>query len=72
MFTAEEILAGLVMILSFIVFFVLLVFFVNFTNSIECRNKYASFENKYSYWEKCQIKINDKWIPADSYYFKEE
>jgi len=32
-----------------------------------CAQKYASFENKYSYYTYCQIKIKGKWIPADSY-----
>lgn len=46
--------------------------FADWSNSMECKNKYASFENKYSLWERCQIKVNDKWIPSDSYYFKQE
>ena len=37
-----------------------------------CFKKFSSFETKWDYYSECQIKIQDKWIPADSYYFKEE
>lgn len=63
--------AVLVVILYGLVFGVLMLI-VNWTNSIQCRNKYASFQNRYSFWQKCQIKVKGKWIPADSYYFKED
>jgi len=36
-----------------------------------CSVKYQAFENRYDFWAGCQIRINDKWIPADSYYIKE-
>ena len=36
-----------------------------------CSQKYLAFENRYDFWKECQIKVNDKWIPADSYYIKE-
>ena len=37
-----------------------------------CARKWGGFENKYGYWEGCQIKLDGKWIPSESYYFKEE
>jgi hypothetical protein len=39
---------------------------------ISCQNKYEEFPNRYGIWQGCQIKPDDKWIPAESYYFKEE
>ena len=39
---------------------------------ITCNSKYASFEHKYGVWTECQIKVGDKWVPADSYYVKED
>lgn len=39
---------------------------------ISCQNKYADFPNRFGIWTGCQIKPDDKWIPAESYYFKEE
>lgn len=39
---------------------------------ITCHSKYADFETKYGFLSGCQIKPDDKWIPAESYYFKEE
>ena len=38
----------------------------------ECSSKYESFNNKYGLLSGCQIELDGKWIPADSYYFKEE
>jgi len=43
-----------------------------YTDNRTCQNKYSSFENKYDFWSQCQIKLDGKWIPADSYYFMEE
>ena len=39
---------------------------------ISCQNKYEEFPNRYNILSGCQIKPDDKWIPAESYYFKEE
>ena len=49
------------------------VFIISYwSSSVTCKQRYASFENKYSFWEGCMIKVKDKWIPNESYYFKEE
>ena len=39
---------------------------------MECNSKWSSFDNRWGFMSDCQIKINDKWIPADSYYLKED
>lgn len=37
-----------------------------------CNEKWASFPHKYGIASGCQIELDGKWIPAESYYFKEE
>lgn len=37
-----------------------------------CLERYKDLNPKYSFWSECQIRQNDKWIPADSYYIKED
>lgn len=37
-----------------------------------CKGKWTSFHNNYKIFGGCQIKVDNKWIPAGSYYFKEE
>ena len=41
-------------------------------SQLECERKYADFSHRWGFWEGCRIQQNNKWIPADSYYFKEE
>lgn len=42
------------------------------SESVSCSQKYSSFENKWGVFSNCQIKLNDKWIPADAYYIKQD
>ena len=37
-----------------------------------CKNKWSAFENKFGVFSNCQIKVNGNWIPAESYYIKED
>ena len=39
---------------------------------ISCSQKWQSFPSKYELFSGCQIQVDGKWIPAESYYFKEE
>ena len=68
----DDLMAGCILVLVFTILTGGLFMLVTFADLIECRNKYGSFENKYGVFAGCQIKITDKWIPAESYYFKEE
>lgn len=69
---AKELMVNLLGMLFLIIFIVILFFGVQWINSVQCSGKWQSFESKYSYVDGCQIKVIDKWIPAESYYFKEE
>lgn len=63
----------LVFIMLSLFFFVIAVLLINFwINSIKCSRRWESFENQYEALSGCQIKVDGKWIPSDSYYFKEE
>jgi hypothetical protein len=43
-----------------------------FISSQECKNKFSSFENRWGFFSECQIMVDGKWIPAESYYVKED
>jgi len=47
-------------------------FFLNEKSCYE-RTKYMGFDVNYDIWAGCQIEVEKgKWIPLESYYFKEE
>ena len=48
------------------------VVFIFFVDSQQCKNKFSSFENKWGVFSQCQIKVDGKWIPSESYYIKED
>ncbi len=37
-----------------------------------CEDRFASFEHKYGIFSGCLIKVNDQWVPDESYYIKED
>lgn len=37
----------------------------------QCSSKWSSFDTRYGMIKGCQIELDGKWIPADSYYYKE-
>lgn len=41
-------------------------------DKMTCLEKYQAFNVKWNFSSGCQIEVKDKWIPAESYYFKEE
>ncbi len=41
-------------------------------SNVECKSKWGDFENRYNFIAGCQVKLNNKWIPAGQYYYKEE
>lgn len=47
-------------------------FFLYWAKGVSCRTKWSSFENQYGLFQDCQIEVGGKWIPAESYYFKQE
>lgn len=55
-------------VILLIVFYAVAILFMYFS----CGNKWAEFPNRYKLIGGCQIQVKDKWIPADSYYFKED
>lgn len=59
-------------IIVYIVVSIGIVIVASVLGSISCNATYGDFEAKYGLIAGCRIKPDDKWIPADSYYFKEE
>lgn len=59
-----------------VLFFSAIGFFLYWTAAIApreiCSQTYSSFENKWGFYSGCQIKHDGKWIPASSYYIKED
>lgn len=41
-------------------------------SNAQCHSKWSSFPSQWGLIKGCQIEVGDKWIPADSYYFKQE
>lgn len=41
-------------------------------SSWACSARWTSFETRWGLFKGCQIEVGGKWIPSDSYYFKEE
>lgn len=44
----------------------------NWGNIITCNQRFVSFEHKYGFWSGCLIKVNNKWVPDESFYIKED
>jgi hypothetical protein len=43
-----------------------------FYSHAQCQSKWSSFPNQWALIKGCQIEVGGKWIPAESYYFKQE
>ena len=43
-----------------------------FVRSWICSSKWDSFNTRWGLVKGCQIEVGGKWIPSESYYFKEE
>lgn len=41
-------------------------------DAMSCSARFASFEHKYGIFSGCLIKVNEKWIPDEAYYVKED
>lgn len=63
----EDVLTSIIAIILIVLLLVGVFFVSQFIAGQTCSQKYSSFENKYSFFTHCQIKIKGKWIPADSY-----
>jgi hypothetical protein len=63
----------LLIILGFVLVFALLVVGANAFNSHTCQLKTADigYPSRYSFWTECQIQVDGRWIPLDSYYYQE-
>ena len=70
--TAEDILALLVFIFGIILFILAILGISYALDKKVCNDRFATFEHKYGLFSGCLIKINDKWIPDESYYLKED
>lgn len=68
----EDLLAGCILILLATLFFGVIGGFGLAASSYECKSKYGDFENRFKIVGGCQVKMDGKWIPSDSYYFKED
>jgi len=40
--------------------------------AFSCSRIWSSFQNRYGPFSGCQIYVGNKWIPASSYYFKQQ
>lgn len=67
MYIREDVFAVIVMVGLFIAVMVGLFFTTQWIKATQCREAYKSFENKYSYFEGCLIKVDGKWIPSTNY-----
>jgi len=62
-----------IMLIATLIFIgVIAMIIFNQWNKSACYRKYEDFEKRYDLYTGCQIRVNDKWIPAESYYVKEE
>lgn len=66
----EKSIAATGVVLVFIALVTILITYI--TELIQCGEKWQSFPSKYSPISGCQIMVGDKWIPSESYYFKQE
>ena len=65
---STELKASLIVILSAVA----LILFGVWLSKITCSKQWVSFDTKWTVWAGCQLDIDGKLIPAESYYFKEE
>lgn len=61
---------GLILVVGALLFGV--VGLANWGLQTTCNQRYASFEHDYGFFKGCVIKINDRWVPDDSFYVKED
>lgn len=52
-------------------FLLIIIGFLTFSRW-ECATKWDSFETRWGVVKGCQLQVGGKWIPSESYYFKQE
>jgi|WetSurMetagenome_2_1015567.scaffolds.fasta_scaffold122671_6 hypothetical protein len=72
--TIRDLLWVILIILIVLAVFAGLVYGISYLNKFSCDAKtiQIGFPHRWSFWGNCQIEVNPgKWIPLDSYYFKQ-
>ena len=61
----------LLIILGFVLLIGVTIFASNSMSAIGCDNEWSSFDHQYTFWGGCRLKLDNRWIPSDQYYYKQ-